>query len=94
LAEWFWPARAPRTDLKCVMTRGSAPQLCNQLTSKGLRIIHDPAMGDKGLTEMLLGRDDVMANIPESEIRRLTDATNYIGLSEAMVDRVLSGMEA
>jgi adenylosuccinate lyase len=57
-------------------------------------IIHDPAMGDKGLTEMLLGRDDVMANIPESEIRRLTDATNYIGLSEAMVDRVLSGMEA
>ena len=43
---------------------------------------------------MLLGRDDVMANIPESQIRRLTDATNYIGLSEAMVDRVLSGMEA
>jgi 3-carboxy-cis,cis-muconate cycloisomerase len=54
-------------------------------------IIHDPAMGDKGLTEMLLGHEDVMANVPESEIRRLTDATNYLGLSEAMVDRVLTG---
>jgi 3-carboxy-cis,cis-muconate cycloisomerase len=57
-------------------------------------IIHDPAMGDKSLTEMLLRCEDVMADIPESEIRRLTDATNYLGLSEAMVDRVLTGMNA
>ena len=55
-------------------------------------IIHDPAMGDKSLTEMLLRCKDVVADIPESEIRRMTDATNYLGLSEAMVDRVLTGM--
>jgi len=57
-------------------------------------IIHDPAMGDKSLTEMLLRCEDVMADIPESEIRRMTDATNYLGLSEAMVDRVLTGINA
>jgi 3-carboxy-cis,cis-muconate cycloisomerase len=57
-------------------------------------IIHDPAMGDKSLTEMLLRCKDVVADIPESEIRRMTDATNYLGLSEAMVDRVLTGMNA
>ena len=57
-------------------------------------IIHDPAMGDKSLTEMLLRCEDVMADISESEIRRMTDATNYLGLSEAMVDRVLTGMNA
>ena len=53
-------------------------------------IIHDPAMGDKSLAEMLLARDDVMADLSEAEIRRLTDATNYLGLSELMVDRVLT----
>ncbi len=57
-------------------------------------IIHDPAMGDKSLADMLLGRDDVLADLSEAEIRRLTDATNYLGLSEAMVDRVLAGTNA
>jgi 3-carboxy-cis,cis-muconate cycloisomerase len=57
-------------------------------------IIHDPAMGDKSLADILLGRDDVMAEFSEAEIRRLTDATNYLGLSEAMVDRVLAGANA
>jgi len=53
-------------------------------------IIHDPAMADKSLAEMLLARDTVMADLSETEIRRLTDATNYLGLSELMVDRVLT----
>ena len=53
-------------------------------------IIHDPAMGDKSLAEMLLARDTVMADLSETEIRRLTDATNYLGLSELMVDRVFA----
>jgi 3-carboxy-cis,cis-muconate cycloisomerase len=52
-------------------------------------IIHDPAMGNKSLAEMLLAREDVMADLSETEIRRLTDPTNYLGLSETMVDRVL-----
>jgi 3-carboxy-cis,cis-muconate cycloisomerase len=53
-------------------------------------IIHDPAMGDKSLAEALLGRDDVTADLGEAEIRRLTDPTKYLGLSEVMVDRVLA----
>jgi 3-carboxy-cis,cis-muconate cycloisomerase len=54
-------------------------------------IIHDPAMGNKSLAEMLLAREDVMADLSETEIRKLTDPTNYLGLSETMVDRVLAG---
>jgi 3-carboxy-cis,cis-muconate cycloisomerase len=54
-------------------------------------IIHDPALGNKSLAEMLLRRDDVTAVLSEAEIRRLTDPTNYLGLSEVMVDRVLAG---
>jgi 3-carboxy-cis,cis-muconate cycloisomerase len=57
-------------------------------------IIHDPAMGDKSLADMLLRREDVMADLSEAEIRRLTDVTNYLGLSEAMVDRVLADTDA
>ncbi len=57
-------------------------------------IIHDPAMGDKSLADMLLGHEDVMADLSEAEIRELTDATNYLGLSEAIVDRVLDGRKA
>jgi 3-carboxy-cis,cis-muconate cycloisomerase len=53
-------------------------------------IIHDPAMGDKSLAEMLLARDDVTAVLSEMEIRRLTDPTRYLGLAEVMVDRVLA----
>jgi 3-carboxy-cis,cis-muconate cycloisomerase len=52
-------------------------------------IIHDPAMGNKSLAQMLLAREDVTANLSEMEIRRLTDPTNYLRLSETMVDRVL-----
>ena len=52
-------------------------------------IIHNPAMGDKSLAEMLLERADVKADLGEAEIRRLTDPTKYLGLSEVMVDRVL-----
>ena len=52
-------------------------------------IIHDPAMGDKSLAEMLLERADVKADLGEAEIRRLTDPARYLGLSEVMVDRVL-----
>ena len=51
-------------------------------------IIHDPAMGDKSLAEMLLERADVKAHLGEAEIRRLTDPARYLGLSEVMVDRV------
>ena len=57
-------------------------------------IIHDPAMGDKSLADMLLRHDDVIAEFSEAEVRRLTDATNYLGLSEAMVDRVLASTSA
>jgi adenylosuccinate lyase len=39
---------------------------------------------------MLLERDDVRADLSEAEIRRLTDPGAYLGLSEAMVDRVLA----
>jgi 3-carboxy-cis,cis-muconate cycloisomerase len=53
-------------------------------------IIHDPAMDEKSLAEMLLRRDDVVAHLGEAAIRRLTDPTHYLGLSEAMVDRVVS----
>jgi 3-carboxy-cis,cis-muconate cycloisomerase len=53
-------------------------------------IIHDPAMDEKSLTEMLLEREDVVAHLGEAQIRRLTDPTHYLGLSEAMVDRVVS----
>jgi 3-carboxy-cis,cis-muconate cycloisomerase len=53
-------------------------------------IIHSPAMGEKSLADMLLARDDVTAALSAVEIRRLTDPTSYLGLSEVMVDRVLS----
>jgi len=55
-------------------------------------IIHDPAMGEKSLADMLLGRDDVMAALSPDEVRRLTDPTLYLGLSERMVDRVLAAV--
>ena len=70
---------------------GLAPKMGRERAHDVLyAIIHDPAMGDKSLAEMLLARDDVMANLSEPEIRRLTDATNYLGLSELMVDRVFA----
>jgi hypothetical protein len=47
-------------------------------------------MGDKSLTEMLLKRDDVMTDLSEAEVRRLTDPTKYPGLSEVMAERVLA----
>jgi 3-carboxy-cis,cis-muconate cycloisomerase len=78
-----------------VCTGRKAPKLGRDKAHDVLyAIIHDPAMGDKSLAEMLLRCEDVMADIPEPEIRRMTDATNYLGLSEAMVDRVLTGMNA
>ncbi len=46
-------------------------------------------MGDRSLAEMLLARKEVTDVISEAEIRRLTDPVNYLGLSEAMTDRVL-----
>jgi 3-carboxy-cis,cis-muconate cycloisomerase len=53
-------------------------------------IIHSPTMGENSLADMLLARDDVTAALSAVEIRRLTDPTRYLGLSEVMVDRVLS----
>jgi 3-carboxy-cis,cis-muconate cycloisomerase len=53
-------------------------------------IIHSPAMGEKSLADMLLGHDDVMAALSAADIRRMTDPTSYLGLSEIMVDRVLA----
>jgi 3-carboxy-cis,cis-muconate cycloisomerase len=53
-------------------------------------IIHDPAMGDKSLAEVLLGHADAVADLGEAEIRQLTDPTKYLGLSEVMVDRALA----
>ena len=44
---------------------------------------------DKNLTDLLLARKDVMAELSEAEIRKLTNPESYLGLSAAMVDRVL-----
>lgn len=52
-------------------------------------ICHDPKMGEQSLTDFLLAREDVTARLSEAEIRTLTDPVNYLGLAEAMVDRVL-----
>jgi adenylosuccinate lyase len=46
-------------------------------------------MGDKSLTDLLLARKDVMAELSEDEVRKLTDPQSYLGLSAAMVNRVL-----
>ncbi len=40
------------------------------------------------VADLLLARDDV--DLPEDEIRALCDPANYLGLAEAMVDRVLA----
>ena len=53
-------------------------------------IIHNPAMGERSLADMLLESKDVMAILSADEIRRLSDPANYLGLSELMVDRVLA----
>ena len=69
---------------------GLAPKLGREKAHDALyAIIHDPKMGDRSLAEMLLARKDVTDVISEAEIRRLTNPENYLGLSEAMTDRVL-----
>jgi 3-carboxy-cis,cis-muconate cycloisomerase len=70
---------------------GLAPRLGRDKAHDVLyAIIHDPAMGDRSLTDMLLARKDVTDVISHSEIRRLTDPENYLGLSQAMTDRILT----
>lgn len=69
---------------------GLAPKLGRDKAHDVLyAIIHDPQMGDRSLAEMLLARKEVTDVISEAEIRRLTDPEKYLGLSEAMTDRVL-----
>src|SRR5271156_5647695 len=69
---------------------GLAPKLGRDRAHDVLyAICHDPAMGEKSLTDLLLARKDVMAELSEDEIRKLTNPESYLGLSAAMVDRVL-----
>jgi len=53
-------------------------------------VCHDPASQGKELAELLLRRKDVTDKLSEIEIRKLTDPTNYLGLAQVMVDRVLA----
>src|SRR5271156_173225 len=73
---------------------GLAPKLGRDRAHDVLyAICHDPAMGEKSLTDLLLARKDVMAELSEDEIRKLTNPENYLGLSAAMVDRVLQSVD-
>jgi 3-carboxy-cis,cis-muconate cycloisomerase len=72
---------------------GLAPKLGRDRAHDVLyAICHDPAMGEKSLTDLLLARKDVMAELSEDEIRKLTNPESYLGLSAAMVDRVLQSV--
>jgi 3-carboxy-cis,cis-muconate cycloisomerase len=53
-------------------------------------VCHDPSSQGKDLAELLLQRKDVTDIVSETEIRRLTDPANYIGLAQVMVDRLLA----
>jgi 3-carboxy-cis,cis-muconate cycloisomerase len=53
-------------------------------------VCHDPASQGKELAELLLQRKDVTDIMSETEIRRLTDPANYLGLAQVMVDRLLA----
>jgi 3-carboxy-cis,cis-muconate cycloisomerase len=53
-------------------------------------VCHDPASQGKDLAELLLQRKDVTDIMSETEIRRLTDPANYLGLAQVMVDRLLA----
>jgi 3-carboxy-cis,cis-muconate cycloisomerase len=45
---------------------------------------------DKSLLELLRQNEDIKrAGLSDEELERLCDPANYLGLSEAMVDRVL-----
>ena len=69
---------------------GLAPKLGRDKAHDVLyTICHDPAMGEKSLTDLLLAHKDVTAELSDDEIRKLTNPEDYLGLSEAMVDRVL-----
>jgi len=73
---------------------GLAPKLGRDRAHDVLyAICHDPAMSEKSLTDLLLARKDVMAELSEDEIRKLTNPENYLGLSAAMVDRVLQSVD-
>ena len=53
---------------------GLAPKLGRDKAHDVLyAICHDPAMGDKSLTDLLLAREDVTSELSEDEIRKLTD---------------------
>ncbi len=61
---------------------GLAPKLGRDKAHDVLyAICHDPAMGEKSLTDLLLARKDVMAELSEDEIRKLTNPESYLGLS-------------
>ena len=53
-------------------------------------LCHDPASQGKNLAELLLQRKDVTDIMSETEIRRLTDPANYLGLAQVMIDRLLA----
>jgi hypothetical protein len=52
--------------------------------------IHDPAMGDKCLAEMLRRRGEVIAALGQTEILQVNAPANILGLG-VMIDRVLAG---
>jgi 3-carboxy-cis,cis-muconate cycloisomerase len=53
-------------------------------------LVHDPASQGKNLANLLLQREDVTESMSEDEIRKFTDPTNYFGLAQMMVDRLLA----
>ena len=55
-------------------------------------IVHDTASEGRDLADLLLVREDVSGSLSQDEIRRLCDPARYLGLAEAMTDRVLAGL--
>ena len=50
--------------------------------------------GDKSLADVLLTKDDVTAEISDTDIKHLCDPTRYLGGSKLMVDEVLQSQRA
>ena len=81
--------KGPVIDIRPISTKRFDAGLQEQFGVKLLEKRGRGVMSDRSLAEMLLARKEVTDVISEAEIRRLTDPKNYLGLSEAMTDRVL-----
>src|SRR5271155_139275 len=69
---------------------GLAPKLGRDRAHDVLyAICHDPAMGEKSLTDLLQQNKEISSRLRADEIKKLTDPTGYLGVAGAMVDRVL-----